>query len=123
MEILKAQAGNFLQLIVEGKIDEAYERYVSADLQHHNPYFPGDAESLKNAMKENDGMSPNKTLEVKQTIEEGERVMVYSHIKQNPEDLGAAVVHIFRFHEGEIVEMWDVGQPVPEESPNKNGMF
>ncbi|MFC5602820.1 ester cyclase [Sporosarcina koreensis] len=123
MNVYKDHAVNFLQLIVAGEIDEAYAKYTSPELRHHNPYFPGDGESLKNAMKENDGKSPNKTLEVKQTIEEGERVMVYSHIKQNHEDLGAAVVHIFRFHEGKIVEMWDVGQPVPEESPNENGMF
>ena len=123
MELQKEQAVNFLQLIVAGEIDEAYEKYVSPDLRHHNPYFAGDAESLKQAMKGNDGTSPNKSLEVKQTIEEGDRVMVYSHIKQNPEDIGAAVVHIFRFQEGKIVEMWDIGQPVPEDSPNENGMF
>ncbi|WP_252504320.1 nuclear transport factor 2 family protein [Sporosarcina sp. Marseille-Q4943] len=123
MGLFKEQAVDFLQLIVAGDIDAAYEKYVSSDLRHHNPYFPGDAESLKNAMKENDGMSPNKTLEVKQTIEEGEMVMVYSHIKQNPVDLGGAAIHIFRFSEGKIIEMWDVGQPVPEESPNENGMF
>lgn len=119
----KDQAVDFLHLIVSGKIDEAYKKYVSADFRHHNPYFPGDADSLKQAMEENDGISPNKTLEVKQTIEEGENVMVYSHIKQKGEDLGAAVVHIFSFHEGKIVEMWDVGQPVPKDSPNENGMF
>ncbi|MCG7345970.1 nuclear transport factor 2 family protein [Sporosarcina sp. ACRSL] len=119
----KNKAVDFLQLIVAGKIDEAYEKYVSTDLRHHNPYFPGDAESLKQAMKENDGRSPSKTLTVKLSIEEGDNVMVYSHIKQKPEDLGAAVVHIFRFSNGKIVEMWDVGQPVPEESPNENGMF
>lgn len=123
MELYKEQAVNFLQMIVAGKIDEAYETYVSPELRHHNPYFPGDAESLKQAMKENDGMSPNKTLEVKQAIEEGNRVMVFSHIKQKPEDLGAAVVHIFRFESGKIVEMWDVGQAVPEDSPNENGIF
>ena len=123
MKIHKEQAVNFLQLIVAGEIDKAYEKYVSSDLRHHNPYFKGDAESLKQAMKGNDDTSPNKTLEVKQTIEEGDRVMVYSHIKQSPEDSGAAVVHIFRFQEGKIVEMWDVGQPVPEDSPNENGMF
>jgi len=123
MELYKDKAVNYLQMIVAGKIDEAYETYTSPELRHHNPYFPGDAESLKQAMKENDGTSPNKTLEVKQTIEEGDMVMVFSHIKQNPEDLGGAAVHIFRFQEGKIVEMWDVGQPVPEDSPNENGMF
>ncbi|MDW0117667.1 nuclear transport factor 2 family protein [Sporosarcina thermotolerans] len=123
MDLLKEQAVNFLQLVVAGKIDEAYETYVSPDLRHHNPYFPGDMESLKQAMKENDGMSPNKTLEVKQSIEEGNRVMVFSHIKQNPEDFGGAAVHIFRFEAGKIVEMWDVGQAVQEDSPNENGIF
>jgi predicted SnoaL-like aldol condensation-catalyzing enzyme len=119
----KEKAVDFLQLIVSGKIDEAYKKYVSPDLRHHNPYFPGDADSLRQAMKENDGMSPNKTLEVMQTIEEGESVMVYSHIKQKVDDLGAAVVHMFRFHEDKIIEMWDVGQPVAKDSPNENGMF
>ena len=123
MESHKVKAIDYLQLIVAGKIDEAYAKYVSPDLRHHNPYFSGDGESLKQAMKQNNGMSPNKTLEVKQTIEEAGMVMVYSHIKQNPNDLGAAVVHIFRFSNGKIIEMWDVGQPVPEESPNENGMF
>ncbi|MFC5591187.1 ester cyclase [Sporosarcina soli] len=123
MKSPKDQAVDFLQLIVSGKIEEAYKKYVSPEFRHHNPYFPGDADSLMQAMKENDRISPNKMVEVKQTIEEGENVMVYSHIKQNPEDLGGAVVHIFRFQKGKIIEMWDIGQPIPEDSPNENGMF
>jgi len=34
-----------------------------------------------------------------------------------------AAVHIVRFDGDRIVEMWDVGQQVPAESPNENGMF
>lgn len=37
----KDQAVDFLHLIVSGKIDEAYKKYVSPDFRHHNPYFPG----------------------------------------------------------------------------------
>lgn len=33
------------------------------------------------------------------------------------------VVHIFRFDRNHIVEMWDLGQQVPENMPNENGMF
>jgi predicted SnoaL-like aldol condensation-catalyzing enzyme len=33
------------------------------------------------------------------------------------------VIHIFRFEEDRIVELWDVGQEIPEDSPNDNGMF
>ena len=35
----------------------------------------------------------------------------------------AAVVHFFRFEKGRIAEMWDVGQEIPSDSPNENGMF
>jgi predicted SnoaL-like aldol condensation-catalyzing enzyme len=107
---LKEKAVSFLELVVAGEIREAFKRYVAADLCHHNPYFHGDAESLIVAMEENHVDAPNKIFEVKLTMQEGNKVMVYSHIKQNAEDIGVAVVHIFRFDNDEIVEMWDVGQ-------------
>ncbi|NLP51875.1 nuclear transport factor 2 family protein [Bacillus sp. RO1] len=113
----------FLQLVVSGKIREAFERYIHHDFRHHNPYFRGDAESLMAAMEENAANSPNKTFVVKRAIADGNTVAVHSHIQQNPEDIGAAVIHIFRFEEERIVELWDVGQAIPEESPNEHGMF
>jgi predicted SnoaL-like aldol condensation-catalyzing enzyme len=33
------------------------------------------------------------------------------------------VVHLFRFENGRIVELWDIGTPVMDEGPNENGMF
>jgi len=123
MKLRKVDAVDFLQLIVSGEIEEAYEKYVSLDFRHYNPYFKGDMTSLKQAMMESDSDSPNKVFDVKQTIEEGDMVMVYSHLKQDREDLGVAVIHMFRFQEDKIVELWNVAQPVPEDSPNENGMF
>lgn len=120
---LKERAVSFLKLVASNSVDEAYERFIGKSFVHHNPYYRGDADSLRAAMKENAVDAPNKSLHVKQAVEEGETVVVYSHIKQNPEDLGAAVVHIFRFHEGKVVELWDLGQAIPEDSPNENGMF
>lgn len=120
---LKDKAVSFLQLAASGQVEEAFGSLVSSDFRHHNPFFRGDAESIKVAMKENAEANPNKVFEVKHAIAEGEMVAVYSHVRQKPEDLGAVVVHIFRFHDNQIVEMWDVGQPVPENSPNENGMF
>ena len=38
-------------------------------------------------------------------------------------DIEYAVVHIARFHEGKIVELWDIVQQIPAGSPNKLGMF
>ncbi|WP_436376059.1 nuclear transport factor 2 family protein [Cytobacillus sp. BC1816] len=120
---LKEKAVSFLQLVASGQVREAYKRYIGPDFTHHNPYFKGDADSLMHAMEENAAQNPNKILEVRLAIQENETVAVHSHVKQNSEDLGGAVVHIFRFQDGQVAELWDVGQPVPEDSPNENGMF
>jgi predicted SnoaL-like aldol condensation-catalyzing enzyme len=120
---LKEKAVSFLQLVASGKVREAYINHIGPDFRHHNPYFRGDAESLMIAMEDNEVQNPHKVLDVKRVIGENDTVTVYSHIKQNPEDLGAAVVHIFRFLNDQIVELWDVGQAIPENSPNENGMF
>lgn len=120
---LKENAVSFLQLVASGNVREAYQKYTGPNFRHHNPFFRGDAHSLMLAMEENAAKNPHKILEVKRAIEEGDIVAVHSHVKQNQEDLGGAVVHIFRFHNDQIVEFWDVGQPIPDDSPNENGMF
>lgn len=48
---------------------------------------------------------------------------VHIHVRLKPVDLGVAVIHIFRFEKGRIVELWEAGQPVPEQSPNQYGIF
>lgn len=114
---------SFLRLVSSGKVSEAYEKFIHTGFRHHNPYFRGDRESLMLAMEEAQLKNPNKVLEIKRAIEEGDFVVVFSHVKQNPEDRGGAVVHIFRFEDNKVAELWDIGQGVPEESPNENGMF
>lgn len=120
---LKEKAVSFLRLAASREVREAYQRYTGPDFRHHNPFFRGDADSLMLAMEENAIKNPHKVLEVKRVIRDGELVAVHSHVKQNPDDLGVAVVHIFRFHNDLIVELWDVGQQIPENSPNENGVF
>lgn len=120
---LKEYAVSFLQLVASGRVRQAYEAYIGPDFRHHNPYFSGDAVSLMTAMEESSQGNPHKIFEVKRVIQEENTVVVHSYVRQNPTDLGGAVVHIFRFHENKIVELWDIGQPIPEESPNENGMF
>ncbi len=120
---LKERAVSFLQLVAAGNVREAFQRYTVPEFYHHNPYFRGDAESLMTAMEENAAENPNKIFEVKHALEEGEIVAIHSLVKQNKEDIGAVVVHICRFQDERIVEMWDVGQPIPENSPNENGVF
>jgi predicted SnoaL-like aldol condensation-catalyzing enzyme len=119
----KEAAVAFLTLASGGAIDEAHSKYIGANFKHHNPFFEGTAEALQAAMNASAKQNPAKTMEVKRVIADGDFVVVHSHVRQNPNDLGAVVVHIFRFENGCIVELWDLGQPIPEKSPNQYGMF
>lgn len=119
----KDAAMEFLRLAASGKIRVAYRTYVGPDFRHHNPFFPGDAKSLMAAMEENAAKNPDKVLEIQHALQDGDLVAVHSRVRQKPTDRGVAVVHIFRFKENLITELWDMGQAVPEESPNEYGMF
>jgi predicted SnoaL-like aldol condensation-catalyzing enzyme len=119
----KDAAVEFLKLVASGKVREAYQKHVGPGFRHHNPFFRGDAASLMEAMEQNAAKNLNKVLEIQSAIQEGNRVAVFSRVRQNPEDRGGAVVHIFRFEKDRIVEFWDIGQAVPEQSVNENDMF
>ena len=113
----------FLRLVASGNVREAYRNHVGPDFRHHDSFFPGDAQSLMEAMEEDAEKNPNKVLDIQRALQDGDLVAVHSHVRQEPSDLGGAVVHIFRFQEKLIAELWDVGQAVPEKSPNEHGMF
>jgi len=113
---------SFLQNAATGKLDEAY-RHVAPNFRHHNPYFPGDAESLKAGMAQAAEMFPNTTLEVQHVFAAGELIAVHSRVQHAPNTLPIAAVHIFRFEGDKIAELWDVATEAPQDSPNQNGMF
>ena len=113
----------FLQLCARGDVREAYARFVSDDFVHHNAWFAGDRESLLLAMEQSAAAEPNKSFEVKQVIDGGDRVAVLSHLKRASVEVEYAVVHIARIVDGKIVELWDLGQEIPKDSSNANGMF
>ena len=120
----KDSAKAFLQLAASGKLAEAYERFVDMkSFLHHNPYYPGDAESLRKGMEDAAKQFPQTSIEIQRAIEEGALVAVHSKVKHSPETRDIAVVHIMRFKGTRIVELWDVGMEAPESSPNQHGLF
>jgi predicted SnoaL-like aldol condensation-catalyzing enzyme len=123
MESKKAVAISFLRLAASGRVRDAYTKHVGTGFRHHNPFFRGDAEALMSGMEENARQNPEKHLDVLRAMEDGDLVAIHSHVRQSPADRGAVVVHIFRFDGDHIVELWDIGQPVPADSVNANGMF
>lgn len=120
----KDTAVTFLNMIMDGRIREAFSKFVGERFEHHNPYFDGSARALMQGMEANEQQNPEKTLKIKRVITEDEFVVIHSHLHRSPSDeLGVAIVYIFRFEDGKIVELWDIGQPVPENLVNENGMF
>ena len=120
---IREAASDFLMIIASGRIREAYDKYIGVDFLHHNPFFNGNAESLMIAMEKDAAANPDKVLEIQRTLRDGNLVAVHSFIRQSPSDLGASLVHIFRFDGNLISEAWDIAQVVPENSPNEHGMF
>ena len=119
----KDAAVSFLNLAASGHVREAYDKYVSTNFHHHNPYFADGAHALMAGMEENARQNPGKTLDVLRAVEEGDLVAVHARVQHRPGDRGAAIVHLYRFEGDRIAELWDIGQEVPAEQVNANGMF
>lgn len=103
---------------------QAYaDRYIGSQYIQHNPHVPdGKApfvDYFTGYFKEN----PQAKSVIKRAVAEGDLVFLHVHAQENAQDLGTAIVDIFRVENGKIVEHWDVQQAVPEKSANNNTMF
>ncbi len=119
----KERAISFLRLASSGNVREAYQTYVHADFRHHNPYVPGDRASLFTAMEENAATFPQKEFEALRALEDGDLVAVHGRVRLTPSRPWIALIHIFRFQDNQIIEEWEAGQEVPQDSPNENDVF
>ena len=117
----KEIAKSFLKLAGMGDVDTAYNNFVADEFIHHNQYFEGSRKALKQAMKEAHQKSPNKAVEIKQCFQDGDIIITHSLVQKK--DMDIAVVHIFKFNNNKIVELWDLGQTINKDSPNQNGLF
>jgi predicted SnoaL-like aldol condensation-catalyzing enzyme len=104
------------------QVAAAFDRYVGDTYTQHNPTVPDgrtEAINLLSAGVANTDIH----YEVKGVIADGDMVAVHSRVIFSAEDRGRAVVDIFRFKKGKIVEHWDVAQAIPEHSANAKTMF
>lgn len=119
----KQMAIDFLNLTAKGESRKAFDLFVAEDFIHHNAWFKGDRETLMLAMEESAKEQPDKIFEPLSALEDGDLVSVHSKMQITPNDRGYAIMHIMRFENDKIVELWDFGQAVPEDMVNENGMF
>ena len=119
----KDAAKKFLRLCATGKVREGYERFVAPGFKHHNPWFRGDADSLRAGMEQAAAKFPQTTIEFQRAFEDGNLVAVHSRVQHAPKVRPVSVVHIFRFKGERIAELWDIAVQQPEDSPNEHGLF
>ncbi len=118
----KEAAVEFLEMIVIGAIEGAYEKFVDSDGTHHNVHIPAGMDELRKAMKDADAKFPNMKFEIQHVIAEDEMVAVHSHLRMS-DKMDFTVVHLFRFSDGKIVEFWDIASDLPADNPNTDGAF
>jgi len=101
----------------------AADRYLGTTYTQHNPGIPDGPEVFKQFIPQWLSSVPDLSFDIHRVIAEGDLVVVHSHMKNSPDDLGTAIVDIFRVKDGRVVEHWDVLQPAPAETANSNTMF
>lgn len=123
-ETSKAVAlGFFRAAFLDGRVDEAFDRYVADVYVQHNPQVPDGPRAARAFIEQLVTRYPLAVIDIKRVIAEDDLVAIHVHYRTQPDDRGMAGVDIFRVENGKVVEHWDVLQPVPAESANDNGML
>ena len=120
----KAMVTAFYKMVFyDHKVAQAFKTYVGATYKQHNPLVPDGIEPSVAFLSKRFETNPQAINEIKRVIADGDLVAVHVHSRSNDSDRGRAIVDIFRVENGEIIEHWDVIQPVPENAQNNNTMF
>jgi predicted SnoaL-like aldol condensation-catalyzing enzyme len=118
------------EMINGGAPLEACRKYLVPGYIQHSAHLPTGADGTGLSFQERLKNFPKMRVVVHKVIASGN--FVWAHVNfinvfsNDADDLGVAGVDIFKYNEkGEIIEHWDVLQPVvaPKESANANGMF
>ena len=114
----------FTELLYEQKkVRLAFETWVHPDYIQHKPTLPDGREAVIDFLEALFQRSPGRIMTIHRIIGSDDIVAVHYHSQANPDDLGFAVVDIFRVENCRLVEHWDVVQAVPAHAANDNTMF
>ena len=123
MEANQQAAIDFYDKAINQKDFDAASKYLGARYVQHNPNAADGPEGLKAFLGFLREKFPNYHSEIKRTFADGDYVILHVHNVPVPGARGRAIVDIFKFESGKIVEHWDVAQEIPEKPANNNGMF
>jgi predicted SnoaL-like aldol condensation-catalyzing enzyme len=98
-------------------------KVVADDYRQHNPGVPDGKAPLVDYFTGFFKSNPQSRARIVRSAADGDLVWLHVHSTNGKDDLGRAVLDIFRVKDGQIVEHWDVIQDVPGKSANPNTMF
>jgi predicted SnoaL-like aldol condensation-catalyzing enzyme len=114
----------FLDMVFnQKKVKEGFDTFVGDRYIQHNPIAADGKEAAVTVLSQVLQQLPGWSYEFKHAYVDGDIVIVHSRVRMKAEDRGNAVIDIFRFEKGKVVEHWDVVQAIPEKSANDNTMF
>jgi predicted SnoaL-like aldol condensation-catalyzing enzyme len=115
----------FLQQWAQGDLEGAYARWAVPDFTQHNPEIPDGVAGHREFMAEMAAKSGEARGWANVTdllLVDGDLFATLHHAFRSPQDPGRLFVDIWRVDAGHIVEHWDVIQPFPASSANRNGL-
>ncbi|MFB9630362.1 nuclear transport factor 2 family protein [Nonomuraea helvata] len=100
---------------------EILRTLIREDFFEHSPGNPSGRDAFIEFIA--DSPVAESRLDLKRVIAEDDHVVLHYHMIPPGNERGLAVVDVWRLVDGQIVEHWDVVQPVPEPEEIPNGML
>ncbi|MCL5260264.1 MAG: nuclear transport factor 2 family protein [Gammaproteobacteria bacterium] len=108
----------------ERKVAEA-ANFLAENYIQHNPFIPDGRKGFITGLGAFLQQFPKRKSQIQRVIADGDLVVLHIKAQNNPDDLndlGTAMVDIFRVENGVIVEHWDVVQQIPSQSASGHEM-
>ena len=123
MEANKKAAMEFYDAAINKKDFEAASKFIGNRYTQHNPGAADGPEGLKAFLGFLREKFPQYHSDIKRAFADGDYVILHVHNIPTPGARGRAIMDIFKFENGKVVEHWDVAQDIPENPRNNNTMF
>ena len=98
-------------------------QYLGPRYIQHNPNAENGPEGFVKYITFIRDHFPRSHSEIMAVFAEGDFVILHVRTRREPDQRGNAIAEFFRLENGEIVEHWDVIQPIPDTDLNGHGMF
>ena len=123
MEANKKAAMAFYDAAINKKDFETASKFIGNRYTQHNPNAADGPEGLKAFLGFLREKFPQYHSDIKRAFADGDYVILHVHNIPTPGARGRAIMDIFKFENGKVVEHWDVAQDIPENPRNNNTMF